>query len=77
MSLNEVTHREFARVILDLAAVERMGQVPSGGVGMSGADSAQILSEFLRSLDAPPAQLANVLPRYVDYRCDDEGTLAS
>ena len=41
---------------------------------MSAADSAQILNEFLRGLDAPPAQLANVLPRYVDYRCDDEGT---
>ncbi len=74
VSLNEVTHREWARVMFDLAAVERMGEVPSGPYGMSSADSAQISGEFLRNLDAPPAQLANLLPRYVDYRCDDEGT---
>ncbi len=74
VSLDEVTHREFARVMFDVAAVELMGQVTSAGVEMSAADSVQILEGFLRSLDAPPAQLANLLPRYVDYRCDDEGT---
>lgn len=74
VSLNEVTQREFARVMFDFAVVRRMGQVPRGAVGMSSADSAQILNDFLRSLNAPPAQLANLLPRYVDYRCDDEGT---
>lgn len=74
VSLKDVSQRDFARVLFDLAAVEGMGQVPNRGVRMSPADSAQIISGFLSHLDAPPAQLANLLPRYVDYRCDDEGT---
>lgn len=74
VSPNEVTKRDFARVLFDLAAVEGMGQVPNRGVRMSAADSAQVIGGFLSRLDASPAQFANLLPRYVDYRCDAEGT---
>lgn len=71
----EVTPREFARVTFDVAVVERMGQVTSGEIGVSSADSAQILDRLLPRLqDKSPEQLAHLLPRYVDFRCAEDGT---
>jgi hypothetical protein len=71
---DEVTPRQFARVTFDLAVVERMGEVGSGNYSMTAADSAQILNASIQRLSATPQQLANVLPRYVDFRCAADGT---
>jgi hypothetical protein len=71
---DEVTPRQFARVTFDLAVVERMGEVGSGNYSMTAADSAQILNASIQRLSASPQQLANLLPRYVDFRCAADGT---
>jgi hypothetical protein len=67
-----VTQREFARVVLGLMMAERMGTV---GVQVSPEDSLRILNEALANAQGEPEQLAAFLPRYVDFRCDAEGTL--
>jgi hypothetical protein len=69
----EVTPREFARATVAVAIVERMGQV--GNTAVSAADTADTIDRIVPRLTAPPQQLANLLPRYVDLRCDEDGTL--
>ena len=69
----EVTPRQFARATLELAAAEAMGEVPSH-IGLSAADSARILDSLIPRLNLAPNQLANLLPTYVDFRCDETGT---
>lgn len=77
VTLTEVSARRFAEATLDMAAIELMGQVPppGGRLGVSAADSARLLDGVVSELEASPAELANLLPRYVDLRCDDVGTL--
>lgn len=70
--LDRVTHRQFARAVLGLLMAERLGTV--GGV-VSAADSARLLNEVLARAEGEPEQLAIYLPRYVDLRCADDGTL--
>lgn len=74
VSLTDVSARQFARAMFDLATVARMGEVPSGGIQVSAADSSEILSAFEAGLTASGSELANLLPRYVDLHCDSEGT---
>lgn len=74
VTLTDVSPRQFATALFDLAAVAGMGEVPNGGIGMSSADSARVLREFLPRVNAGRSELANLLPRYVDLRCDSEGT---
>ncbi|MGD8602892.1 MAG: hypothetical protein PVF19_16180 [Gemmatimonadota bacterium] len=69
-----VSRREFAIAAFDLPASAQIGEVPAGGVQMSAADSARILNDFLSRVTLGGAELANLLPRYVDLRCDSEGT---
>lgn len=69
----DVTPRQFARATVAIAIVETMGQV--GNTAVSAADSARTIDRILPRLTATPQQLANLLPRYVDLRCDDNGTL--
>jgi hypothetical protein len=68
----EVTPRQFARATAGLAMVEAMGEVRSTEV--SAADSARVIDRLIPRLTATPDQLANLLPRYVDFRCDEDGT---
>jgi len=71
----EVTPAQFAEVGFDIHVVEGIGEVGAGPPRLSAADSARILREMTAALgDADPAGLADLLPRYVDYRCDEEGT---
>jgi hypothetical protein len=72
--LEEVTPREFARATFDLTVVEGMGEVPNDLIQMSSADSALVLDGVLPRLNATSAQLASLLPRYVDLHCDEAGT---
>lgn len=70
----EVTTRQFARVTFHVALIESAGAVPpSGRIEVSAVDSARILDGLLSRLDAAPRQLANLIPRYVDFRCVDDG----
>lgn len=71
----EVTPAQFAEVGFDIHVVEGIGEVGEGPPTLSAADSARILREMTAGLgDVDPEGLAGLLPRYVDYRCDEEGT---
>lgn len=71
----EATPRQFARAVFDLVAAERVGEV-RGGVGeMSAADSAQLLGPLISRLEASPERLGGLLPKYVDFRCAEDGTM--
>lgn len=71
----EATPRQFARAVFDLAAAEQAGAVTSDVAEMSAADSAQTLSGVSERLDGTPQQLGDLLPKYVDFRCADDGTM--
>lgn len=71
----EVAPRQFARAAFDLVVVEGAGAVTPTVAEMSSADSARLIEQSVRRLDATPQQLANILPRYVDLRCGDDGTI--
>ena len=71
----EVTPRQFARAAFDLAAAERAGAVTPGVGDMSAADSARILDGLAERLEGTPEQLGGLLPKYVDFRCADDGTM--
>lgn len=71
----EVTPRQFARVAFDIAAAERAGAVTPGVGEVSAADSARLLDGMVERIEGTPEQLAGVLPKYVDFRCADDGTM--
>jgi hypothetical protein len=70
-----VTPRQFVRAAFDLVVAERAGAVRDGMSAMTPADSARLIEAATSRVDASPAQLAGVLPSYVDLRCDDAGAL--
>lgn len=70
----EITPEEFIRATFYVGVIEAMSDV-TGRTDVSPQDSARILQGLRSRLDAPPAQLANLLPRYTDFRCDWNGTL--
>lgn len=71
----EATPRQFARVVFDLAVAERTGAVAPGMAEMSVDDSTQILNGVIERLEATPRQLGGLLPKYVDFRCAENGTM--
>ena len=71
----EATPREFARAAFDLAAAEAARAVRPGFADMSAADSARILDRVVSRLEGTPTELASLLPKYVDFRCADDGTM--
>ena len=68
----EVTDEQFARAVFALSFAEAAGEVGAQG---SPADSARVLNELVQGVEGEPEQLAGFLPRYVDMRCADDGTL--
>ena len=72
VEVENVTHRQFARAVMSLLMAERLGEV---GGRVSAADSARILNEIVGEAEDDPNDLATLLPRYVDLRCADDGTL--
>jgi hypothetical protein len=72
----EVTRAQYARAMFRVAAMEAAGAVPSSDqIEVPPSDSAEIMDGFMSRVDASPEQLANLLPRYTDLRCDEKGTL--
>jgi len=67
-----VTHRQFARAVLGLIAAEQLGAL---GRQVSPEDSAQLLNQVASEMEGDPEQLRRFLPRYVDFRCGEGGTL--
>lgn len=69
----ELSGRNFARATIDIAAIEMMGR--AGDPELTSDDSARFITSIMSRLTADPAQLASLLPRYTDLRCDEDGAL--
>jgi hypothetical protein len=70
--LTEVTPLEFARAVFPLRQAEVTGAV---GPRLTPADSVRLLNQMAQQLEGTPEQLAAYLPRYVDFRCSEDGTM--
>ncbi|HSM59311.1 MAG TPA: hypothetical protein VK849_00885 [Longimicrobiales bacterium] len=68
----EVTPREFAQVVFPLRQAEVTGAV---GSRLTSEDSVRVLSEIEQGIEGQPHELAAYLPRYVDFRCADDGVM--
>jgi hypothetical protein len=71
----QATPRQFARTLFDLAVAYFGDGGSSGMAEMSSADSTQVLNGVIQQLDGTPQQLGSLLPKYVDFRCTDDGTM--
>lgn len=67
-----VTPRQFAIAVFALRQAEAVGAVDGS---LSAADSTRLLNEMVQGVSGTPEQLAAYLPRYVDLRCTDGGTI--
>ena len=70
--LTEVSPRQFARTVFDLRQAELAGDVSARLVG-EGRE--RLLDEMVAGIRGEPHELATYLPRYVDLRCTDSGTM--
>ncbi|MCJ7627152.1 MAG: hypothetical protein MUO50_02075 [Longimicrobiales bacterium] len=70
--LTEVTPLEFARAVFPLRQAEVTGAV---GSRLTPEDSVRLLNQMAQQLEGRPEQLAAYLPRYVDFRCSEDGTM--
>ncbi|HKJ01325.1 MAG TPA: hypothetical protein VJ997_02690 [Longimicrobiales bacterium] len=70
--LVEATPAQFTRAVFPLRQAEVTGGV---GTRMSSEDSAGLAKQMAQGLKGDPRELAAYLPRYVDFRCSDDGTM--
>ena len=68
----EVTSRQFAAAVFPLRQAEVTGDVTTR---LSEADSLRLLNQMAQRVQGAPHELASYLPRYVDFRCDENGTM--
>ena len=68
----EVSARQFARAVFGMRQAEVTGAV---GARLTAEDSARVLDQMVGMVKGQPHELASYLPRYVDFRCSDEGTM--
>ena len=68
----EVTPRQFAKAVFPIRQAELTGDVWSR---LSTEDSLRVLNQAARSVQGEPRELASYLPRYVDFRCSESGTM--
>jgi len=69
---SEVSARQFARAVFGLRQAEVTGAV---GVRLTAEDSARVLDQLAGMVEGQPRELASYLPRYVDFRCSEDGTI--
>jgi len=70
--LTEVTPVEFARAVFPLRQAEATGGV---GIRLPAEDSTRLVNQLAQGLEGSPQELAAYLPRYVDFRCSDDGVM--
>jgi len=70
--LTAATPLEFARAVFPLRQAEATGAV---GTRLSAQDSVRLLNQMAQNVEGGPDELAAYLPRYVDFRCSDDGTM--
>ena len=68
----EVTPRQFAAAVFALRQAEVTGDVATR---LSEADSLRLLDQMSQRVQGAPHELASYLPRYVDLRCSEDGTM--
>ena len=68
----EVTSRQFAGAVFPIRQAELTGDVWSR---LSSEDSLRVLNQAAQSVTGQPHELASYLPRYVDFRCSEDGTM--
>jgi len=68
----DVSSRQFARAVFGLRQAEVTGAV---GVRLTAEDSARVLDQLAGMVEGQPHELASYLPRYVDFRCSEDGTI--
>ena len=68
----EVTPRQFAGAVFPIRQAELTGDVWSR---LSSEDSLRVLNQAAQSVTGGPRELASYLPRYVDFRCSEDGTM--
>lgn len=68
----EVTPRQFAKAVFPIRQAELTGDVWSR---LSSEDSLRVLNQAAQSVRGEPRELASYLPRYVDFRCSESGTM--
>ena len=68
----EVDPRQFAGAVFALRQAEVTGDVATR---LSEADSLRLLNQMASMVQGAPHELASYLPRYVDFRCGEDGTM--
>ena len=68
----EVGPRQFAGAVFELRQAELTGDV-RGRLGE--ADRLRALNQMVQMVSGSPEELASYLPRYVDFRCSEDGTM--
>ena len=68
----EVGPRQFAGAVFELRQAELTGDV-RGRLGE--ADRLRALNQMVQMVSGSPQELASYLPRYVDLRCSEDGTM--
>ena len=68
----EVSPRQFAAAVFPMRRAQLAGDVTAR---TTGDDSLRLLNQIARSVNGGPRALASYLPRYVDFRCTEGGTM--
>lgn len=68
----EVSPRQFAGAVFALRQAEVTGDVATR---LTREDSLRLLNQMADMVQGAPHELASYLPRYVDFRCDENGTM--
>ena len=68
----EVSPRQFAGAVFELRQAELTGDV---GGRLGDADRTRVLNQMTQMVSGSPQELASYLPRYVDFRCSEDGTM--
>lgn len=69
---SEVSPRQFAAAVFGLRQAELTGDVATR---LSAEDSLRLLDRMAQTVEGAPHELASYLPRYVDFRCGEDGTM--
>lgn len=68
----EVTPRQFAGAVFALRQAEVTGDVTTR---LTPEDSLRLVRQMADMVQGTPRELASYLPRYVDFRCSEDGTM--
>ena len=68
----EVSRRQFGEAVFGLRQAEMTGNVRTR---LSAEDSVRVMDQLVQMIQGEPHELASYLPRYVDFRCSDDGTM--